>query len=125
MALIRAEMRKLGAERFAPEHGVAAIAGVTEVERVRHLGGKAAHQLRIAAIAIAGEDQRIAADAFARAVAAYDLYATDAAIRLGDQILHRAPGEDDDVVCFGRAAQPVDQLASGTARQAVHAQRRM
>ena len=80
-------MRELRAQRIAPEHGIAAIAGVAEVERVRHFGNEPAHQLGIAAIAVAGEDQRAAADALARAVAAQEFDAADAAARLREQAL--------------------------------------
>ena len=126
MALIGAEMRKLRAERLAPKHGIAAIAGMTEIKRIRHFRNEAAHQLRIAAISIAGEDQCVAADALARAVAAQISTPRDAAIRIRRIAVSATRSvEDDDIARLGGAAQAVDQFPPGAGRQAVHAQRRM
>ena len=55
MALVAREMGELCAQRLAPEHGVAAIAGMAEIERVAHRGNVARNQVGIAAVAVAGE----------------------------------------------------------------------
>ena len=94
VALIGAEMRQLRAERFAPKHGVAAVARMTEIESVGHLRNELADQIRISAIAVAGEDQRLATDPFSCAVTAHDLHAADTAVRLRQQPLGHALGQE-------------------------------
>ena len=120
VALIGAEMCELRAKRVAPDHGVAAIARMTEIKRVRHFRNKAPHQFGVAAIAVAGQDQRVTADAFARAIAANGLHTANIAIGSGEQRLGHAFGEIDNVAGLGGSAQPVDQLRAGARRQAVH-----
>ena len=87
--LIAGEMREPRAERLAPQHRVALVAGMAEVERVGHLGDVAPHQRRVAAVAVAGEHQRAAADGLARAVARHHLDAFDEPVLVGEQASRR------------------------------------
>lgn len=52
---IGAEMRKFGAELFAPRYRIAAIARMAEIEGIGHLRNEAAHKFRITAIAVASQ----------------------------------------------------------------------
>src|SRR6478672_13315415 len=97
MALISGEMRELRAQRLAPEHGLAAIAGVAKVKRVRHFRNETPYQLGIAAIAIAGKHQRAAADLLARAVRPLDFDAAHAAVRPHQQPLGGSLAKDGDI----------------------------
>ncbi len=94
---------------------------MAEIKCVGHLGNKAANQLGIAAIAVAGKDQSIATEALTRAVAAQDLDAADAAVRIRYETFGRALGQDDNLVCFRCVAQAIDQLPPGAAGQPMHA----
>src|SRR6516165_5735377 len=96
LTLVGAEIRKLGAEGFAPNNRIAAIAGMTEIKRVRHLRYEAANQLGIAPVTAAREDQSLAADALANAVAPHDLNAAHTPISVGKQPLRDAFGQDHD-----------------------------
>src|SRR5262245_10779139 len=97
MALVGAEAGKLSAECPAPQHRIAAIAGMTEIERVRHLRYEAAYQLGIAPIPVAGKDQSRAANALACAVAPHDLSAAHTTIDLCEQPVRDDFGQDDDL----------------------------
>src|SRR5262249_52605505 len=68
---------KLGVEPFSPRNGVAAIAGMSEIQCVRHLRYEAAYQLGVAAVTVAGEDQSVAADALAASIAPHNLKAAN------------------------------------------------
>ena len=66
-----AKMLNCAPSAFAPaSRRRAAVARMTEIESIGRVGDEAADQIRIAAITVAGKDQNVAADAFARAVAA-------------------------------------------------------
>ena len=103
-------MYQVRSERFAPQHGVAAIARMAEIEGVGHLRNKLSDQIWIPAIAIAGENQCFAADPFSRAVTAQHLYAADTAVGLRQQPLGHAFGQENDIICLRGIAQPVDQF---------------
>src|ERR1700690_4182761 len=77
MPLIAAKMRQLCTKRFAPKHRVAAVAQITEIESIGYFGNEAADKVRITAIAVAGKDQDITANAFAFAIATNDLDAAN------------------------------------------------
>ena len=68
MALIGPKTCKLSVEPLSPQNGVTAIAGVSEIERVRHLRYEAPYQLGVTAVTVAGEDQCVAADALALSI---------------------------------------------------------
>src|SRR5262249_10267863 len=125
VTLVGAKTGKLGAERLAPQNRIAAIAGMTEIECMCHLRHEAGNELGIAPVTVAGEDQSLAADALAYAVAAHNLNAPHAAIDLGEQPVGDALGQDDDTASFRGMAQTVDQLPARARRQAMHAQGRM
>ena len=125
MALIATQIAQLRSEHVAPQHRIAAISGMTEIKRIGHLRDVAPHQLRIAAVAIAGKDQRMTANALAGAIAALDLHTVDGAIGTHQQRCGRALRDDRNVAGFGRGAQPIHQFTPGAARQPVHAHRRM
>ena len=95
---------------------------MAEIERVGHFRDIAADKIGIAAITVAGQDQRLATDALADAVAAKDFDAANPAIGPGQQRFGHALGDNGNAAGFGGAAQPVDQLQSGARGQAVHAQ---
>src|SRR5690242_18881548 len=118
MTLVSAKVGQLRAERIAPENGVALIARMTEIERARHFRNVAANEVRIPTKAVAGEDHRLTADVLAAAVAVSDFDAADAPFGIHEQALRHASRQNDNVVRFGSAAQPVDQLPAGAARQA-------
>src|ERR1700724_1506597 len=73
VTLVGAKIRKFSTECLTPKNRIASIAGMTEIERVRHLRYKAANQLRIAPETAAREDQNLAADALAYSVARHNL----------------------------------------------------
>ena len=117
MALVSAEAGKLSAECLTPQHSVAAITGMTEIQRLRHLRYEAAYQLRIAPIPAAGKDQSSAANALACAVATHDLNAAYTTIGFCDQPVRDDFGQDDGLTLFSGLAQPVDKLPTCAARQ--------
>ncbi len=121
VTLIGAKVGKLRAERVAPDDGIAAVARVAEVKCVRHLRYVAADELRISAVTIARQNQRVAANAFAGSVVMNDIDAADMAIRIRQNPVDDAARENDDIVRFSGLAQAIDQFLSGPARQAVHA----
>ena len=122
MALIGPEVSRLRAELLAPLDGVAAISRMTEIEGVCHLRDIASDKIGIAAVTVAGKDQRLATDALAGAVAAKDFHATNPAARLDQECFCQALGDNGNTAGFGHATQPVDQLRSRARGQAVHAQ---
>ena len=116
--LITGEMREPRAERLAPLHGVAPVAGMPEVERIAHIGNEAPYQFGIAAITVAGEHQRAAADRLAtRQRDAFD----EAILLVGEQRFANASCEDRDIARLDGRAETVDQFRTAAARQAVHA----
>ena len=83
------------------------------------------HQIGRAAVAVAGKDQCVAADAIARTIRPGDFKTADDAFNIGKKRADGGVADDGDRRLFGRAMQPVDQLGAGAARQAVHAARGM
>ena len=120
VALIAGKRGHARTERLAPQHRIALIARMAEVERIGHLRDMPPHQFRVSAVAVAGEHQRAAADGFAG-----DPHAFDEAVVIREQRLADTAGQDRDVARLRGAAQAIDQLGAGAARQAVHAMRRM
>ena len=57
VALVPGEVTHRCSERLAPEERVALVAGMSEIERLRHFGDVARNQGLVAAIAAAGEDR--------------------------------------------------------------------
>src|SRR5262249_44438899 len=125
VALVGAKTRKLGVEPLSPQNGVAAITGVSEIQRVRHLWYEAAYQLGVASVTVGGKDQGVAADALATSIASRNLDATHASVLLREQRLRDASRQHDNLAQFGGIAQAINQLAAGAAGQAVHAERAM
>jgi hypothetical protein len=85
MALVAGKMGKARAEVLPPDHGVAAVAGMAEIEGAPHRGNVTGDEVGTSAIAVAGEHQRAAAYAFARAVGPRDLDAHDAPRAIREQ----------------------------------------
>ena len=79
-------------ERITPDHRVASISPMTEIKRVGHFGNKTTDKVWISAIAVAGEDQDITANAFAFAIAANCLNASNTSVRPRQQCLSQTFG---------------------------------
>ncbi len=102
---VAAHVPELGAERLAPQHRVALVAGMAEIERVLQRRDVLGDEVLVAAIAVAGQHQRIAADAVLAAVGAGDDEAADAAVRRRDEGGDARLGDDVDLRRLGRRAQ--------------------
>ena len=122
VSLVGARTGKPGAERLTPQNRITAVAGMTEIERVRHLRYEAAHQLGIATVTVAGKDQGRATNSLARAVAPNDLNAAHTTIGLCQQPVGDDFCQDDDLALLSGMSQAVDKLPARAAGQTVHAQ---
>ena len=71
MSLIGGHVFRFSAERGSPAHGVALVAGVTEVERVGDLRQVALHHVLVTAEAGAGQDERFVFNLVARSVRSF------------------------------------------------------
>ena len=121
--LIAGHVAQFGAERFAPGHGIAAIAGMAEIHGAAHFGNVPRHKIGRAAVPVASQNQRLATHRVPRSVGPRDL---DAANRFrGVGVKRRRGGvrDDDNSGIIDRLAQPVDQFGARAAGQAVHAPR--
>src|SRR5579883_3446697 len=68
VSLISTHVPQLHAERLAPRHDVALVPRVAKIESFCHLWNVLAHHCAVAAEAIAGEDQGMAAYFFAASI---------------------------------------------------------
>jgi len=97
---------------------------MAEIDRLGDFGDVALDQLPIAAEAVAGEDQRIAADQIV-GLAAPAPDPCDTPAGFGIERGHRRMGENRDVGPLGGRSQPIDQFRAAPARQPVHPERGM
>ena len=98
---------------------------MSEIGGVAHLGYVPRDEVSSATVAVAGKDQRFTAKRIDRAIRTGNLDTANDVIATG---IEGGNGSVDDkwncnIVC--RLTQPIDQLDTGTARQAVHPSRRM
>ena len=121
VALIGAEMRQSRAKCLAPQHRVAAVARMTEIESVGHLRNELPDRFGIAAIAVAGEDQCLAADPFSRAVAAHDVDAADKAVGSASSRSATRSDMKMHIVCLRGMCADGRSVPARAARQSVHA----
>ena len=104
VSLIGAKVSQISAEPLAPNNRVATVTRMTKIKRVRHFGNEAAHQFRIAAIAVAGEHKTIAFDVLGHAVAASERDASDRPILLVKQTPGNAARKNVNIARFRSAA---------------------
>jgi hypothetical protein len=112
-------------ERLAPQHGIAAIARMTEIERAFHFGNVLRDQRRVAAKTVAGEDQSLAADHVPRSIRPRRLDAVNASFSIAEKRGNGRIGHQRHAGLLDRPAQPIDQFAARAARQAMHPARGM
>ena len=120
VSLIRAQVIRRGAERLAPADRVALVADMAEIDRIADLGHELAHHLAIAAKAVAGEDQGLAADPFDRPVGQHGRDAADVTGLGREKLLDPAFRDQGNLLGLERGAQPVDQFPPGPRRKPVH-----
>src|SRR4028118_1688448 len=85
MTLVARQVTRGGPERLAPKQRIALITLMTEIKCCSEFGDVALDKIFVAAIAIAGEDQRPTPDELLRAVRAHEGHSSDPAVRLREQ----------------------------------------
>ena len=120
MALVAAHVGEFDTKRLAPQHGVALVAGMTEIEAVLQLRQEAGDQLRVAAEAVAGKDQLAATEILHVAAGPSDGHGADAALPVDEQRLRPRLVDQVDARVQSRLPQSRGQRRARTLRQRVH-----
>ena len=118
--LERAHVFDRRAELFAPLHRVAGVAGMAVVVRIDHLRDVLGDHRLVAAVAAAGEDQRVAADVLGLAVGPRHAHAADAAVGVGIQVGGAGGGGERNARRFHGGEQGRQQLRAEPRRRRVH-----
>ena len=123
VALVGAHVGDLCAERLAPPHGIALVAGVAGVGGVGDFGNILLHHRTVAAVAIAGEDQGITADLFGRSIRAREPNPADAtgAFCIGEQRGDMRCAEQGDAGARRRLGEAAHQPGTGFFCHGMHA----
>jgi len=121
MALVPGHVAQRGAELLAPEHRLALVAGMTEIERVRQRGDVFPHQRLVPRIAAASQHDGARADALLAAIGPLRHQAADRAAGVAHQRGDARFRQQRHLRLLGGLAQSVHQLRAAAARQAMHA----
>ncbi len=121
VALVAAEVARSGTQRFAPEDGAAVVARMATEGRVRHLGQQRAHHRRIAAEAIAGQQQGVARQQFFTTIGALVADTDDPVFGIEPQRVDQRLREHRDAGRLHCGLQARHQRRAGLLRQRVHA----
>jgi len=100
--------------------GIALVAGVARVGGRGDLRDVLRHHRRVAAVAVAGQQQGVAAHGVGAAVRAYYLHAGDTPA-VGEQGAHPCLGHQHHAGRLGRLREAPDQPGTGLLRHRVHA----
>ena len=120
VALERAHVLERGAELLAPAHRVALVADMAFIEKLGRLGNESLQHFLAAAVAVAGEDQRLAANVLGLAVGARHAHATDAAVGVGIEVRRMRGGGERDFLALHRREQRRVQLGAVEGLRRVH-----
>ena len=121
MALPATQVGQAGAQCAAPGDGAAVVAGMAGKDGAAHLGQLRRHHLRIAAKAVAGQQQGAAGQGFGAAVRAQITQAQHPALRVAVQLAHQGIGQQHRAGLGGCRLQRGHQRRAGALRQRVHA----
>ena len=120
VTLERAHVLDRRAELLAPLHRVAGVARMAVVVRIDHLRDVLGDHGLVAAVAAAGEDQRVAADVLGLAVGPRHADAADVAFGVGIQVGGAGGGGERDALRFHGGKQGRQQLRAETRRRRMH-----
>lgn len=113
VTLIGTKVGRCRVEFPSPEDGVALIARVSEVDRIRHLRDVFPDHLRVPSIAAAGEDEGVATDVFGRAVGPCGADSANVPCFVGEEAGYMCRGRNVDVLSGNRSGQCGHELAAG------------
>ena len=117
--LKRPEVFRCRADLTGPKHSFASVAVVTEPKPIFNVRHMLRHQRAIAAKAVAGKDQPVAANRLNAAIRAQGSDAMNQAIREIKRFC-TTPTNNVDTRPFGCASQSINQLTARAGRQAMH-----
>jgi hypothetical protein len=106
MALAAAQVGQARAQRAAPGDGAAVVAGVAGEDRVAHRRQQFGHHRRVAAEAVAGQQQHAAGQVLGAAVGALVADAEHAAAVVAPQLAHQGLGDVTAPACWPRRPAP-------------------
>jgi hypothetical protein len=123
VALVAAEIGEARAERAAPGDRAAVVAGMAGEDGVAHLGQQLAHHRRIAAEAVAGEQQDVAGDVLDPAVRTREGDADDPVLGIAPELVDARLMNLQCARAQRRRIERADQRGAGALRHRVHAER--
>ena len=121
MALAAAQLPARRAHRLAPQHGIASVTRVAIIERAGHAGDKPCDQLRVAAIAVAGQHQRLAGDGLAPAARPGQRHRAHSGGLVQMQHLRMRLGDQRDAGGLDGGDQAGEQRLAGALGHRMHA----
>ena len=121
MALVAAQVGQPGMELTPPENGAAVVAGMAGKGGVAHGGQQVADHVRVAAKAIAGQQQGIAAQVFQGAVRTLVTQAQHLIGGVHPEFAHQRFGHDVGASGLRRTFQSRHQRSAGALGHRVHA----
>ena len=120
VSLVAAEVGRACAQLLAPGQRTAVIAGVPGEDGPSHGRQQQLHHGRVAAVSVAGQDQRLAAEVLQAAIGAFVAHANHAVGHIGPQLTYQRLGQDVGARAGGRTLELGDQRRASAFGYGMH-----